>query len=236
MTNRPIRVMKFKSGRLKEFGYKINITYDEARSLGEVIKLFDGQMLRIIRAVRKRTIDFDRVDKMYRECRMITKKLAKHIPPGYSAELTQRMETLQGRIERTLFMPDFVLVEMEHNAHYKKIFYDGVTINGKLYRRLSCSASQARKSTVVLCNVEVLDEVRRRLENDRDITVPLAPSKFNAYFGLYGSGAEGDTEPRGNRVRRKSASHDSVLSPIMRTMKHLKRTTLRSRITTGTTT
>lgn len=83
MTNRPIRVMKFKSGRLKEFGYKINITYDEARSLGEVIKLFDGQMLRIIRAVRKRTIDFDRVDKMYRECRMITKKLAKHIPPGY---------------------------------------------------------------------------------------------------------------------------------------------------------
>lgn len=34
MTNRPIRVMKFKSGRLKEFGYKINITYDEARSLG----------------------------------------------------------------------------------------------------------------------------------------------------------------------------------------------------------
>lgn len=196
MTNRPIRVMKFKSGRLKEFGYKINIAYDEARSLGEVIKLFDGQMLRTIRAVRKRTIDFDRVDKMYRECRVITKKLAKHIPPGYSAELTHRMETLQGRIERTLFMPDFVLVEMEHNAHYKKIFHDGVTINGKLYRRLSCSASQARKSTVVLCNVEVLDEVRRRLENDRDITVPLAPSKFNAYFGLYGSSTQEVSEPR----------------------------------------
>ncbi len=196
MTKRPLRVMKFKSGRLKQFGYDITVTYDEARSLGEVIKLFDGQMLRTIRKVRNRTVDFGRVDLMYRECRQIEKRLSKSISAAYARELTERLETLRDRIERTLFMRDFVLVEVEHNAHYKRIFADGVRINGNEYRRLSCSASQARNSTVVLCAVDIIDEVRRRLNNDRDESVPLAPSKFNAYFGLSGSCTDEVSAPR----------------------------------------
>ena len=165
MTNRPIRVMKFNSGRLKEFGYDITVGYDEAKSLGEVIKLFDGQMLRTIRAVRGRTIDFDRIDFMYRECAEIDKRLTKKISRTYAEELTARLTYLKDRIERSLFMSDFVLVQIEHNAHYKRIFYEGVRINGMEYRRLSCSASQARNSTVVLCAVDIIDEVRRRLDN-----------------------------------------------------------------------
>lgn len=194
--SRPIRIMKFKSGRLKHFKNDITISYDEAVALGEVIKLFDGQMLRTIRDVSRRTIDFDRVERMYSEMEIIRKKLKRKPSAQYAAFLTERLGYLHNRIERSLFIGDMIFVEIEHPAHYAKLFKDGLKVNGKTYRRLSCSASQARASTVTFCNEEIIGEVKRRLNNGRDETVPLSPSKFNAYFGLASSSTTVVSEPR----------------------------------------
>lgn len=196
MTNRPVRVRKLKSGRLKEFGYDISLSYEQAQELDEIVKLSDGQMLRTIRQVRKRTIDFDKVERMYGECAQIERRLSRRISKSYAKELSERLVYLKERIERTLYMPDFVLIEIEHPAHYKHLFYKGLRINGQEYRRLSCSASQARKSTVVFCAVDIIDEVRRRLDNGRDQTIPFSPSKYNAYFGLSGSSTTEVSAPR----------------------------------------
>lgn len=38
--------------------------------------------------------------------------------------------------------------------------------------------------------------MRRRIDNGRDTSVPMAPSKYNAYFGLAGSSTKLVTEPR----------------------------------------
>ena len=46
-----------------------------------------------------------------------------------------------------------------------------------------------------MCCESIIDEVKERLNNDRDVTIPIAPSKFNAYFGLYSSATEVVTEP-----------------------------------------
>lgn len=188
--------MKFKSGRLKQSNYDINISYDDANSLGEIIKLFDGQMLRTVRDVARHCILFNRVERMYSECEIITKKLRKKISKDYSEFLTDRLKYLRSRIERSLFVEDMLFIEIEHNAHYAKLFRDGLKVNGKVYKRLSCSASQARSSTVTFCNVNIIDEVKRRLNNGRDTSVPLSPSKFNAYFGLSGSCTMEVSEPR----------------------------------------
>jgi hypothetical protein len=61
---------------------------------------------------------------------------------------------------------------------------------------------QARNSTVVLVNDEIADELRRRINNGRDMTKPLAASKFNAYFGLATSATQIVSEPRFNRRAR----------------------------------
>ena len=42
-------IYKFKSSRLKEFNYDINITFEEAQLNKEVISVFDSQLLRSIR-------------------------------------------------------------------------------------------------------------------------------------------------------------------------------------------
>jgi len=95
-----------------------------------------------------------------------------------------------------MFIPDYITVVMEHPSHYKKIFKDGIIVNGNIYKRFSCSAGQARVSTVVLCNEEIIDELRERLNNGRDNTHEVAPSKFNAYFGLSGSATYKVSEPK----------------------------------------
>ena len=43
---------------------------------------------------------------------------------------------------------------------------------------------------------DIVGEVKRRLNNDRDLSKKIAPSKFNAYFGLAGSATHRVSEPR----------------------------------------
>ena len=52
MRNRQFYTYKFKSSRLKEFDYNINLTFDEAKEYKEVIALADSQILRNIRDIR----------------------------------------------------------------------------------------------------------------------------------------------------------------------------------------
>lgn len=181
MTNRQFYTYKFKSSRLKEFNYNINITFDEAKEFKEVIALADNQILRSIRDIRKRTVNYSKLEIIFKE-RDIRKKIS---PP--SQENSERIEWLQNKINRTMFISDYITIVMEHPSHYKKIFNQGIIINGKKFKRLSCSAGQARVSTVVFCCEEILEQLNKRLNNGRDINKKIAPSKFNAYFGLYSS-------------------------------------------------
>ena len=101
-------------------------------------------------------------------------------------------------------------VAMESVSDYRKIYENGFVFNGRWFKRLSCSASQARVSVVVFCDcgsewdfenkIEKEDSVRiqlkTRLDNGRDLGHKLAPSKYNAYFGLYSSASKKVTEPR----------------------------------------
>ncbi len=146
------QIRKYHSGRLKEFGYSLSNTWEESELLGEVVQVFDNQILRTIRQIRGLT--------------------------------------------DTSRLSDYVVVVMDTPKQYETLFREGFRLNGACYRRLSCSASQARVSTVVFCCTEILAEVQNRLNNGRDPAKKLSPSKFNAYFGLAGSATQTVSEPR----------------------------------------
>jgi hypothetical protein len=187
--NRQFYTYKFKSSRLKEFNYNIELTFDKAKELKEVVALADNQILRSIRDIRKRTVKHDHIENLYKERNIRKRKY-------HSIENSQRISQIQNRINRTMFIPDYITVVMEHRSHYKKIFKEGIVINHKRYLRLSCSSGQARVSTVVLCCEEIINELKTRLNNGRDLTKSFTPSKFNAYFGLSGSSTYLVSEPK----------------------------------------
>ena len=150
-------------------------------------------MLRTIRSIRKRSLDRQKVERLFLERDELRKRCERR---KHTESYADRLKWLKDKINRTMFMPDYVTVVMDHKAHYKYMFENGFNINDKHYVRLSCSAGQARVSTVVFCADDIVEEVERRLNNGRDMTKKLAPSKFNAYFGLAGSATFEVSEPK----------------------------------------
>ena len=195
---RQIYTLKFKSSLLKEFGYKINMEFDEAKKLKCVIALADSQMLRTIREVRGQVIDFDKVEGLYTDREIYDKKLlnSKSLGKDDIEKIVANRNEVQSEIDDMLYVKDYVTIVMESTKDYDYICENGVEINDKVYHRLSCSAGQARKSTIVVCPDDIIDEVIHRLDNDRNKNIPLAASKYNAYFGLSSSATQVVSEPK----------------------------------------
>ena len=217
MINRPLYTRKYHSSRLKEFGYNIQNTFDESKSLNEIIELSDNQILKTMRDVQNRTIDKQKLEVLIKTRDMYKTKLTfQQSKKGMVSttaiahklkklkiknSLTDRLyekyvnisvnqkeaKRIQDKINRMLFHPDYVTVVMDNLKQYDHLYHNGFYINNEKYKRLSCGAGQARVSTVVFGNEKIIPKVKEKLNNGRDLNKKLSPSKFNAYFGLYGS-------------------------------------------------
>ena len=226
MINRPLYTRKYHSSRLKEFGYNIENTFDESKSLNEIIGLSDNQILKTMRDVQNRIIDKQKLEiliktrdmyktkltyqqskrgivsataiaqklKAIKQQNSLTEKLyEKYVKISINKEEARR---IQDKINRMLFNPDYVTVVMDNLKQYDYLYHNGFYINNEKYKRLSCGAGQARVSTVVFGNEKIIPKVKEKLNNGRDMNKKLSPSKFNAYFGLYGSATKEVSEPK----------------------------------------
>lgn len=161
-------------------------------------------MLKSIRDITDQTIDRNLLEEWYSERDKLKKK------KKCNTEDKKRIRELQDNIYGMMYIPQYITVTMESVADYKKIYEKGFVFNHRWFKRISCSASQARVSTVVFCDsgdendfkkqIERPDSIRiqlrDRLDNGRDMFHPLAASKYNAYFGLYSSATKQVTKPR----------------------------------------
>ena len=226
MINRPLYTRKYHSGRLKEFGYNIDNTFDKSKELNEIIGLADSQLLRTMREIRNRTVDKDKLEILIKtrdlyktqltyqqskygiKCASIIADKLKHVKTVNN--LTKRLrekyinitvninesKRIQDKINRMLFNPDYITVVMDNLKQYDYVYHNGFVVNGKKYKRLSCGAGQARVSTVVFGDENIVPKVKQRLNNGRNLNIKFSPSKFNAYFGLYGSATKIVSEPK----------------------------------------
>lgn len=189
MINRQFYVVKFLSSRLKKFNYNITMTFNEGKETKEIVALSDNQILRSIRDIRNQNVDKELIEELFKERDKLKKE-------KLSLKNLNKINKIQDQIDHILYIPDYITVVIEHLSHYEYIYKNGIIFNGKIYKRLSCSASQARVSTVVLCNTDIIDELKERLNNGRNLNKKFSPSKFNAYFGLSGSATKIVSEPK----------------------------------------
>ena len=158
--------------------YKRQLTYqqsDKNKTAEKMVKKLNG------------------VSKKNKRTELVKRLKEKYVNPSV---YTDEVKRIQDKLNRTLFIEDYIVVVMDNLKQYEYLFYNGFRVNGKLYKRLSCSAGQARVSTVVFCNEDIKEAVKERLENGRDENKELSPSKFNAYFGLAGSATKLVSEPK----------------------------------------
>ena len=148
----------------------------EARKNDEVISLADSQILRWIDELN----DMADAELQARRVRAEIRKLRNE--PN-SAANKRRIKYLYSRLDEIQFKPDYLCVIVDKEKDYHRACR-GFSVNGVYYVRLLGTSGGIKNRTIVFVSDRLAPELRRRIENGRDKTVPLVPAKLEAYKAL----------------------------------------------------
>lgn len=181
-------VLKFESSRLQKVNYRIDINVKKAKKNGELIALGDNQVLRSIRKITKKNVDFEFINELFKERRRVTRRKK-------TEENRKRINEIDKDIDNLLFVPEYVSVVINKHSHYRKMIKNGLYVNGKKYVRLLCGAGNARRNTVFFIREDIYEPLDEILKNGQKPT-KITESKYNAYYALSNSATYSVSEPR----------------------------------------
>lgn len=182
-------ILKIHSERLRKNKWDLILTLAEARRNEELISLADSQVLRWIDELNG-VVDADiKAKELRREIRMLRKEPnsvanRKAIRAAYTA-----LDNLQ-------YKPDYMCLIIDRNSDYYRAC-DGYTINGIRYRRLLGTNGGIKNSTIVFVSERLYPEIKKRIDNGRDLSKPLVPAKLEAYQALTCSASIPVSDPNG---------------------------------------
>lgn len=182
-------IFKIDSDLLEKKKWDLTLPIENARKIeGLIVALADSQILSWINELNG-TQDYDkRAKTIKREIKWLKKQPTSKANKMRISELYKSLYKLQ-------FKEDYVCVVMNKKSHYKRA-NKGFKINGINYKRLLCTTGGVKMSTVVYVSDRVHAELKRRIENGRDINKPMVPAKYGAYESLCASGSLEVSWPR----------------------------------------
>lgn len=183
-------IFKINSNLLEKKKWDLTLSVEDARKIdGLVVALADSQILTWINELNG-TQDCDEKAKVIKkEIKWIKKQPT-------SKENKIRISELYKELYGLQFKKDYVCVVMNKKSHYKRA-NKGFKINGITYKRLFCTTGGVKMSTVVYVSENVADELKKRISNGRDESIPIVPAKYGAYESLVASGSLEVSWPRG---------------------------------------
>ena len=108
----------------------------------------------------------------------------------------RRIKKLYGDLDAVQFKPDYMCVIMDKKKDYLRAC-KGFEVNGISYHRLLGTNGGIKNSTIVFVSDRLGDELRRRIENERNPEMKLVPAKLEAYRALTCSASIPVSMPRG---------------------------------------
>lgn len=185
-------VPKIEADVLEFNNWELNATYEELEKGGCIISLADSQMLEALRDITDHPYTYEKLEGIEYKIR-------------YAEKVGKPTDELRKEMRELQYVPEYLVIHFSTIKQYESLDkYEvygkknakKVVFNGRTYTRLSCSPSQARVQVVVYCVEEYVDPITERLIAGRDEESLMAPTKYNAYFGLYSSSAVKVTKPR----------------------------------------
>lgn len=165
---------------------------DEARRNDEVIALADGQTLRWIDEL----LGIENADAKVRD---IKNQISEIRRQPNSLQNKRQIKKLYTQLDELQFKPDYLCLIMDRKSDYRRACR-GFTINGVGYKRLLGTNGGIKNSTIVFVSERVWSELRRRIDNDRDMSKSLVTAKLEAYKALVCSASTPVSWPRGIAV------------------------------------
>lgn len=148
----------------------------EARNNDEVISLASSQVLRWLDELNGITD----ADAKAREIRAEINRIRKE--PN-SRESKAEIRRLYAQMDSIQFKPDYMCLIIDKEKDYYRAC-KGFSINGISYKRLLGTNGGIKNSTIVFISERHADEIRRRIDNGRDMNKELVPAKLEAYKAL----------------------------------------------------
>ena len=192
---------KLHSSFLAEYNWDLTLPLEDARKIpGVVVSLADSQILTWINELRH-TEDYDeRAQEIKKEIKYIKKQ-------KNTVENKKKIKEKYKKLYNLQFKKDYVSIIMDKKSDYDrankgfKICY-GKKENGEddvvSYKRLLTTINGVKTSTVVYTSEELHDELKKRIENNRNISEKLVPAKLGAYEALCSSASIPVSWPRGS--------------------------------------
>ena len=156
--------------------WKLSLPIEEARRNDEIISLADSQVLRWIDELNGIT-DADK------KARAIKKRIKAIKREPNSLSNKKLIRQLYSELDSIQFKPDYMCLIIDKEKDYRRACR-GFSINGIKYKRLLGTNGGIKNSTIVFVSDRLADELRRRIENDRDPNTPLVTAKLEAYKAL----------------------------------------------------
>lgn len=178
---------KLHTSYLAKNNWDLTLSLKEARkSANTIVTINDSQVLRWIEELNN-TQDIDTKAKEIRE--KINSLKARNGGKKQISLLYDKLYELQ-------FQKDYLLLVIDKKSDYARA-NNGFTINGTQYHRLLGTAGGIKTSTIVYVSSRLYPEIKKRIDNGRDMTTPLVAAKLEAYQALACSGSIPVSWPKG---------------------------------------
>lgn len=100
-----------------------------------------------------------------------------------SVENRRKMKRLYEQLDAIQFKPDYLCVIIDKEKDYHRACR-GFSINGLKYCRLLGTNGGVKNETIVFISERHADEIRRRIDNGRNMNKAMVPAKLEAYKAL----------------------------------------------------
>lgn len=193
-------VFKLHTSRLRRSKWNLMLSVKQARENKELIALSESQMMRFIDELNEITNSEIHIAEIKSQIKRL--KLEKNMSVS-----RPKIKKLYEELDKYQFKKDYVCIVIDNNKDYMKIYKNGFKINGIKYRRLLGTTGGVKNNTIVFVNEKLLPELKRRIDNGRNLSKQFTPAKLEAYNALVCSSSTPVSTPNGIVVVHDCITH-----------------------------
>lgn len=193
-------VYKIHSARLRRKKWKLQLSINNARENQELIALSESQIMRWIDELN----NIEDSELHISHIKSQIKKLKKETNLSISRP---KIKKLYAELDNYQFKKDYVCVVIDKEKDFHYIYKNGFEINGIRYKWLLGTTGGVKNNTIVFINEKLLPEIKKRINNGRDMSMKFAPAKLEAYIALVCSSSTPVSMPNGVVVVHDCITH-----------------------------
>lgn len=199
--NEQRKIFKIHSTFLKDNKWNLDIPPENARIEypDMIVALGESQLLRWLDKLTGKTDVNWKIAALKNNIKVEKKK-------NITSKTKYRIRDMYRDMFALQFQPNYIEVVMDKVSHYD-LANQGFTVNSIRFKRLLGTNGGIKQSTIVYVNEELYPELKKRIDNGRNMNKELVPAKLEAYQALTASGSTPIPMPNGIIVVNDCITH-----------------------------